>query len=168
MSKTLNSLDPPVTVVISRKVQPECKVAFEEFISGITAAAATFEGHLGVNISHPSTPEDEYKIVFKFDRASNLRIWQKSETRSQWLARAESLCLVSSRPPRYKMAVIVLITILPIKILNKFTLVPLLSSLPFLLRSLITSIIMVLMMAFVIMPRMTRLFSRWLYPQKDS
>jgi len=53
MSKTLNSLDPPVTVVISRKVQPECKVAFEEFISGITAAAATFEGHLGVNISHP-------------------------------------------------------------------------------------------------------------------
>jgi len=124
-----------------------------------------------------------------FDRASNLRIWQKSETRSQWLARAESLCLekptvqiltgletwftlqstkLSSRPPRYKMAVIVLITILPIKILNKFTLVPLLSSLPFLLRSLITSIIMVLMMAFVIMPRMTRLFSRWLYPQKDS
>lgn len=188
MNKKLNSLDPPVTVVISRTVQPECKVAFEEFISGITSAAATFEGHLGVNILRPNTPEEqEYKIVFKFDRASNLRIWQESETRRQWLARAESLCLekptvqiltgletwftlqstkLSTPPPRYKMVVIILITIMPIRILTNFTLVPLLISLPFLLRLFITSVIMVLMMTFVIMPRMTRLFSKWLYPEK--
>ena len=64
MNKKLNSLDPPVTVVISRKVQPEYKEAFEEFISGITAAAATFEVHLGVNILRPSTPEDkEFDIL---------------------------------------------------------------------------------------------------------
>lgn len=190
MSKNLNSIDPPVTVVISRKVQPQYRVAFEEFISGITSAAATFEGHLGVNISRPNTPENnEYKIIFKFDRASNLRIWQQSETRRQWLARAESLCLekptvqiltgletwftlqsakLSNRPPRYKMAVIILTTIIPIKILNNFTLVPLLSSLPFLIRNLMTSIIMVLMMTYVIMPRMTRLFSKWLYPQNPT
>ncbi|ELS00868.1 hypothetical protein Xen7305DRAFT_00005690 [Xenococcus sp. PCC 7305] len=190
MNEKLDTLDPPVTVVISRKVQPECKAAFEEFISGITSAAATFEGHLGVNISRPRTPEDnEYKIVFKFDRASNLRIWQESECRRQWLARAESLCLEkptvqiltgletwftlqsaksSTPPPRHKMATIILLTIVPIKILTNFTLIPLLTSLPFLLRILITSAIMVLMMTFVIMPRMTRLFSKWLYPNRTT
>ena len=183
-----DSVDPPVTVVISRRVKPGCEEAFEEFISGITAAAMTFEGHLGVNIFRPSTPEDnEYKIIFKFDRASNLRIWQESECRRQCLARAESLRLekptvriitgletwftLPSRkpiipPPRYKMAVIVLLTIFPFRILASFTLIPLLKSLPFLLRSFISSVIMVLLMTYVIMPRMTKLFSKWLYPQK--
>ncbi len=70
-----DSVDPPVTVVISRRVKPGCEEAFEELISGITAAAMTFKGYLGVNIFRPSTPEDnEYKIISKFDRASNLRI----------------------------------------------------------------------------------------------
>ena len=36
-----DSVDPPVTVIISRRVKPGCEEAFEEFISGITAAAMT-------------------------------------------------------------------------------------------------------------------------------
>ena len=50
--------DPPVTVVITRKVKPGCKKAFEKFISGITATAMTFEGHLGTNVFRPSNPKD--------------------------------------------------------------------------------------------------------------
>ncbi len=74
--------DPPVTVVVSRQVKPGCEAAFEEVISGITAAAMTYEGHLGTNIFRPSDPQDrEYKIIFKFDRASNLRRWEESECR---------------------------------------------------------------------------------------
>ena len=128
--------DPPVTVVITRKVKPGCKKAFEKFISGITASAMTFEGHLGANVFRPSNPKDnEYQIIIKFDRASNLKIWQESECRRQWLARAESLrlepdtirvitgletwfTLPSSKPisppPRYKMATVTLITLFPL------------------------------------------------------
>lgn len=181
--------DPPVTVVISRRVKPGCKKAFEKFISGITAAAMTFEGHLGTNVFRPNSPGDnEYKIIFKFDRASNLRIWEQSECRRQWLARAESLRLEPARirvitgletwftlsppkqiipPPRYKMAAITLITLFPLIQLANLTLSPLLKLLPLpaLLQSLIVTAILVLIMTYVAMPRTTRLFYQWLYPQ---
>ncbi|ELS05384.1 hypothetical protein Xen7305DRAFT_00051270 [Xenococcus sp. PCC 7305] len=182
--------DPPVTVVISRQVKPGCEAAFEKFISGITAAAMTFEGHLGANIFRPQTPEHhEYQIIFKFDRASNLRIWQESECRRQWLARAESLRLEAPTikvitgletwftlpspkpiipPPRYKMAVITLLAIFPLVQLANVILVPLFRSLPAILGGLITTGIIVLLMTYVVMPRMTKLFSHWLYPQKRS
>ena len=182
--------DPPVTVVISRKVKPGCKKAFEKFISGITAAAMTFDGHLGTNVFRPNSPQDnEYRIIFKFDRASNLQIWEESECRRQWLARAESLRLEPAKirvitgletwftlpspktvspPPRYKMATVTLLTLFPLIQLANFTLAPLLEllPLPLLLRSLIITAIIVMVMTYVAMPRTTRLFSRWLYPKR--
>jgi uncharacterized protein len=185
-----DSADPPVTVVISRKVKPGCEKAFEKFISGITAAAMTFEGHLGTNVFRPSNPEDhEYQIIFKFDRSSNLRIWQESECRRQWLARAESLrlepptikvitgletwfTLPSSKPiippPRYKMAIITLLALFPSIQLANLALVPLVKLLPLpsLLQSLIITALLVLLMTYVLMPRMTKLLAKWLYPQR--
>jgi uncharacterized protein len=187
-----DSADPPVTVVISRKVKPGCEEEFEQFISGITAAAMTFEGHLGTNVFRPSNPEDhEYQIIFKFDRASNLRIWQESECRRQWLAPAESLrlepptikvitgletwfTLPSSKPiippPRHKMAIVTLIALFPSIQLANLALVPLLKllPLPLLLQSLIVTAILVLLMTYVLMPRMTKLLAKWLYPQRRS
>ena len=184
--------DLPVTVVITRRVKPNCKAAFEKFISGITAAAMTFEGHLGTNVFRPSSPTDnEYRIIFKFNRASNLKIWEESETRKQWLARAESLRLEPARirvltgletwftlpapkrispPPRYKMAAVTLLTLFPLIQLANITLAPLLEffPLPLLVRSLIITAILVLIMTYVAMPRMTKLFSKWLYPKQRS
>lgn len=187
----IDEKDPPVTVVISRQVKPGCKKAFEKFISGITAAAMTFEGHLGTNVFRPSNNRDNtYRIIFKFDRASNLKIWEESECRRQWLARAESLRLEPARirvitgletwftlpspktitpPPRYKMAIITLLTLFPLIQLANIILAPLLEllPLPLLLRSFTITGILVLIMTYVAMPRMTKLFSRWLYPQKN-
>lgn len=183
-----NNNDPPVTVVISRQVKPGCEIAFEEFISGITAAAMTFEGHLGTNIFRPSNPnETEYRIIFKFARASNLRIWEESECRRQWLARAESLTLGSPKieiltgletwftlptskpivpPPRYKMAVLTWLAIFPLINIINLLFASVLNQLPPLLRSLVLTVILVLLMTYVVMPRITRLFAPWLYPKR--
>ncbi|VEP15601.1 conserved hypothetical protein [Hyella patelloides LEGE 07179] len=189
MSKN-NLVDPPVTVVISRRVKPGCEAAFEKFMSGITSAAMTFEGHLGTNVFRPSSRENnQYHIILKFDRASNLRVWEESECRKQWLARAESLRLEPATirvisgletwftlpspkpiipPPRYKMAAITLLAIFPLIQLVNLIFAPLLEllPLPLLLRSLIVTAIIVLLMTYVVMPRMTKLFSKWLYPKR--
>jgi uncharacterized protein len=187
--KDENTVDPPVTVAISRRVKPGCEAAFEKFISGITQAAMTFEGHLGTNVFRPSHLEGEYQIIFKFDRASNLRIWQESECRRQWLARAESLRLEPPTikvitgletwftlpspkpivpPPRHKMATITFLAIFPLIQLANLTFTPLLNLLPLprLLKSVIVTAIIVLLMTYVVMPRMTKLFAKWLYPKK--
>ncbi len=184
-----NSHDPPITVSVFRRVKPGCVRAFEEFLSGIINASMTFQGHLGTNVFRTSDPtHPEYLIVFKFDRRSNLRRWEESECRRQWLTRIESLTVgspaievltgletwftISPRkpivpPPRYKMATLTWIAIFPLVNIINLLLGSTLNSLPSLLRSLIMTVILVPLMTYVVMPRMTRLFTWWLYPHRQ-
>jgi uncharacterized protein len=85
--------DPPVTAVASRRVKQGREQEFEEWASGILAAANEAPGYLGSEVLRPSDNEDddEYKIVFRFDHASNLRAWEVSDERHRWLRRAEPL-----------------------------------------------------------------------------
>src|ERR671928_1502948 len=85
--------DPPVTAVASRRVKPGREREFEEWVSGILAAANEFPGYLGSEVLRPSVdPEDnEYRIVFRFDHASNLHAWENSEERHHWLRKSRSL-----------------------------------------------------------------------------
>ncbi|PSF39315.1 hypothetical protein C7H19_00565 [Aphanothece hegewaldii CCALA 016] len=186
MNKSDELFDPPVTVSITRRVKPGCEKAFEEFVSGITAAAMTFEGHLGATIIRPSNPAiPEYRVIFKFDRRSNLEKWENSECRRQWLAR-EKVLIVGSPvrevltgletwftlpayqeiipPPRYKMAAITFIAIFPLIKIVSYSFKPVLVSLPSLLQEMMATGLIVLLMTYVVMPRMTRLFAFWLYP----
>ncbi|MDJ0899556.1 MAG: hypothetical protein QNJ55_12165 [Xenococcus sp. MO_188.B8] len=53
-----NSLDPPVTVSVFRRVQPASVKNFEELLSEIIDASMTFEGHLGTNVFRNSDPNN--------------------------------------------------------------------------------------------------------------
>ncbi|MBA3950579.1 MAG: antibiotic biosynthesis monooxygenase, partial [Rubrobacter sp.] len=69
-------------------------------------------------------------------------------------------------PPRYKMAIVTWLAVFP-TVLIIFTLFgPLLNLLPTVLRTLLFTLTMVTLMTYLIMPRMTRLFSFWLYPKE--
>lgn len=184
-----NSHDPPVTVSVFRRVQPACVRNFEELLSGIIDASMTFEGHLGTNVFRNCDPNNpEYMIVFKFDRRSNLRRWEESQCRRQWLTRIESLTIgspaievltgletwftISPRkpivpPPRYKMATLTWVAIFPLVNIINLLLESTLNSLPPLLRSLIITAMLVPLMTYVVMPRITRLFAWWLYPRRQ-
>ena len=176
--------DPPVTVVAARRVKPGHKGEFEEWTSGVLSAARGFPGYLGSNVVRPSGPEDdEYQIVFKFEHASNLKRWDESDERHEWLSRVRPLVheenvrvltgletwfTLPSRPgepapPRYKMAVITWIAVFPLATAIFAVTQPLLGGLPVVLRTLVFTLVMVTTMTYVVMPRMTRLFSFWLY-----
>jgi antibiotic biosynthesis monooxygenase (ABM) superfamily enzyme len=179
--------DPPVTAIASRRVKPGKEQEFEEWVSGILGAAAEFPGYLGSNIMRPSDPDDdEFQILFKFDHASNLRRWEKSSERQAWLRRVQPLVheenvrvltgletwfTLPSRPgepapPRYKMAVVTWIAVFPLATAIFALTQPVLGGLPSVLRTLVFTLIMVTLMTYVVMPRMTRLFSFWLYPNE--
>ena len=180
--------DPPVTAVASRRVRPGREAEFEEWVSGILSAAAEFPGYLGSNIIRPGdSDDDEFHIVFKFDHASNLKRWEGSRERSEWLRKSRDLILekenvrvltgletwftLPSRPgepapPRFKMAVVTWLAVFPLATAIFALTHPLLGGLPTVIRTLVFTIIMVTLMTYVVMPRMTRLFSFWLYPKK--
>jgi uncharacterized protein len=180
--------DPPVTAVASRRVKQGREQEFEEWVSGILDAANRFPGYLGSEVLRPSDPEDnEYKIIFRFDHASNLHAWENSEERQRWLSRSRPLLYQEEKvhvltgletwftlaskpgepaPPRYKMAIITWLAVFPLVAVIFSLFGQWLNMLPTLLRTLVFTAVMVTLMTYVIMPRMTRLFSFWLYPDR--
>jgi uncharacterized protein len=180
--------DPPVTAVASRRVKAGREAEFEEWVSGILGAANEFPGYLGSEVLRPSdNRDDEYRIIFRFDHASNLHAWENSEERQQWLRESRPLLhekekvhvltgletwftlptkLGEPAPPRYKMGIVTWLAVFPVVAVIFSLFGHWLNLLPTLVRTLVFTAVMVTLMTYVIMPRMTRLFSFWLYPNR--
>ena len=177
--------DPPVTGVASRRVEPGREEEFEEWVSGILGAVKGFPGYLGSDVLRPKSAEEgEYRILYRFDHTSNLERWEDSEERRRWLDRAEPLVQEQTvgrltgletwftlpakagepAPPRYKMVVVTWLAVFPLATVLFMILQPLLGGAPTVLRTLVFTLVMVTTMTYLVMPRMTRLFSFWLYP----
>ena len=179
-------IDPSVTVTIARRVKPECKAEFEAFLTGVTHACGQFSGYLGSNVFRPVNADDpEYRIIFKFDRLSNLRLWEASAERQYWFAIAEPLTISPPQiqvltgletwftlpgkptitpPPRYKMALVSWLAVFPLITGISVIFQHFLGILPLVLRVAFVTAIAVPTMTYLLMPQMTRLFAWWLYP----
>lgn len=181
--------DEAVTVVTSRRVKPGCEAQYETWLDGIGKAAAGFPGFLVRRVTRP--PENdrpEYVVVFKFDSYQHLRGWTESPERKKWLDEARPLVLDDYKetiltglegwftlpsqpnlppPPRYKMASVTLLVVYPLSFGLTTLLRPVLAQVPTPVGSLMFSVLMVLMMTWVLMPRATRLFRFWLYPKSE-
>ncbi|WP_258040718.1 hypothetical protein [Pseudanabaena sp. BC1403] len=190
MSETQPKLnDPSVTVTIARRVKPECKDEFEAFLTGVTNACGQFSGYLGSNVFRSVNADDpEYRIIFKFDRLSNLRLWEASTEREQWFAIAELLTVSPPQiqvltgletwftlpgkpaiapPPRHKMALVTWLAVFPLITIISAVFQQFLGMLPLVLRVAVVTAIAVPTMTYLLMPQMTRLFAWWLYPSTE-
>jgi uncharacterized protein len=179
--------DGPVTTTVTRRVKPGHEVFYEQFLEGIIAAATRFPGHQGVEVFRPaSASEGEYRIVYRFDTGEHLRAWLDSDEHAAWLERAEphatgpmhtqfltgleSWFTLPARPgspppPPYKMALLTWLTIFPLITVVVLALDPLLVRLDLVPRLAVTTAVTVPIMTWLVMPRVTRLLRRWLYPQ---
>jgi len=176
--------DTPVTIIVKRRPKPDRIEDFEKVMSGTTKDAMSFEGHLGANIIRPTKPGDYYRIVFKFDSMRNYLAWEGSELREQWMKRyaeveqgEQELEVLSGLetwftmtgeealvpPPKYKMMIIVWMSIFPLTLLLHYCLVPFISELDTVLQIVITSLTLVTLMTYVVMPIMAKLFHSWLH-----
>jgi antibiotic biosynthesis monooxygenase (ABM) superfamily enzyme len=174
--------DPPVTIDVIKQVKPGYESEFEKILTDLVAAAEGFDGHLGATIFRT---DSEYRIIFKFNHLSHLQQWEDSAIRRKLLERAERLTVgagkfqvltgletwftLTSRqpvvpPPRYKMLIVTCIAAFPTINLINFATQPWLKGLPLLLRTLISTVFLLTLMTYVIMPRITKLFAAWLYP----
>ncbi|MUL36629.1 antibiotic biosynthesis monooxygenase [Gloeocapsopsis dulcis] len=175
-----------VTAIISHIIRPGREQGYEEWFHGIATAARKFKGHLGVNVIRPRDREHlEYVAIVRFDRYSNLKTWLESDIRREWIERLQPLIEkpeavqtltgletwftlsdkpLKSLPPRYKMALITWLGVfITLAILSR--LLSPLSGLPVLLHQLITTGLVVALLTYLVMPRLTQLFRQWLYPK---
>jgi uncharacterized protein len=177
----------PVTTTVTRRIKPGHEAAYEGFLAGISGAARAFPGYLGVEVFRPapSGQGGEYRIVYRFDSLAHLRAWLDSTEHAAWLQRAEphvagpiqTQVLTGLEgwftlpaqpgvppPPPFKMALVTWATIFPLITLVVVATAPLVGGWPLVARLAVTTGVTVPLMTWVVMPRVTRLLRRWLYP----
>lgn len=179
----------PVTVLITRRSRKSNQKEFEQALSDTIDAALEFPGHLGVTVLKPQEDNNDYQIIVKFASQADYQRWCHSNEAAHWfkilnclekrppnleiMTGIETWFAVNSYasrpmipPPRYKMAIVTWIAIFILIVIINLLFGSFLASLPMLLRSLVLTVGLVGLMTYVVMPRMTRLFSWWLYPRK--
>ena len=168
-------------------IKSGCEEEFEAWVDGIGQAAMQYEGHLGLEVIRPTDhSHPEYVIIFRFDNYSNLKKWELSDTRREWLERAEPLAASEAKvriitglefwftppeasgapkAPPYKQGLATWLGLYPLVMILNLLLNPLLAPLPLAIRNLIMTFLVVLFMTYVVMPRVTRFLASWLYKQ---
>ena len=180
----------PLTVVVSRRVRKGQQEAFEALSSQMTERASRFPGYLGTAMFRPASPDDpEYRIVFKFRDRETLIAWEESEERAELLEQIESLLVQPSErevtsgivtwftlpgqnpvqpPPKWKMTIVSWLALYPAVTLVFVIFGDLLAQVPLLLRTMIVTIVVMGLMSYVLMPRMTKWFAFWLFPRQKG
>lgn len=176
-----------VTTVVARRVKPGHEAEYEAFLEGIISAARRYPGHLGVEVFRlQSAGSGEYRVVYRFDTAEHLRAWLDSDEHAKWLRRAEPhvagpihrefLTGLESwftiptpeavkPPPPYKMALVTWVTIFPLITLVVLALEPVVRDFALAPRLALTTAVTVPLMTWIVMPRVSWVLRRWLYPK---
>ncbi|MEM9227780.1 MAG: hypothetical protein AAGA45_07405 [Verrucomicrobiota bacterium] len=174
----------PVTLFISRQVKPGKEEQILAWARGIKAASQAFPGYLDSQIldQHDADGPMRLDVVVHFDSCDSLAQWEASDTRNQWYEKLEGLIedqrmsrlegyepwfppQPALKPTKWKMWVMTFLCVYPAVNLVLYALGPFLpESFPLWARLLISVPIVSLIMAFYIMPFLSRVFHKWLYP----
>jgi len=174
----------PVTVTVARTVRPDRREAFERWAENVLAVAAGYPGNLGATMLRPGPDSSEYHLVYRFVDDDSLAAWERSSERRSALAHVEdmvdearyarvagleSFFTRGPQPgPRWRMTVLTIAAVFLITSPLQQFVMPHLASWPLEARLLLSATVVVIGMAYVVMPTLTRLFARWLHPRRPS
>ena len=88
----------PVTVTVSRRVEPGREEQFEDWAAGLVETASDFEGFLGAGVLRPGRLGHDWHIVYRFADPADLSRWESSSARARELQRGEDLPGARLRP----------------------------------------------------------------------
>lgn len=175
-----------VTVVVRRKVKPGREAEYEAWLNRLTEGAAReFPGYLGAEFYRPAQAGGDYRSVFRFDGIDSLEAFERSHFRASMLVEGAPIFAGDAawerltglevwfdpppgtripQPSPHRMAVVLVAVVFVLVLILNLLLGPMLTGWPMPLRLLLTVVIQVLLMTYVIMPRLTPLIARFIYP----
>ena len=177
------SMTGPVTLVVARRVLPGREADYERQLRVLQQQVHGTEGYLGTEVVHNGAAR-EYVSIVRFDSLSNLRAWEASGQRQRWQVALDGIVAGDATvrhaeglefwfespqpsvraPSRNKMALVLVVVVMALSMV----LVPLVAyfvgDAPRVIRVTIGAILQVLLLNYVIMPRVTRVLAFWLFP----
>jgi len=81
----------PVTVAITRHVDPAREAEMNAWVESGFRLASTFEGFLGAGWLRPGQESEAWHMLYRFDSPESLAAWEASSQRTWWLDSAQGL-----------------------------------------------------------------------------
>ncbi len=173
----------PVHVAVTRVVREGSEAEFERLLKQFVSRSLEVPGSSGVLVLRPPSGSlsREYGLMRSFDSEMAATAFYESELFAQWLKDIEPLVHGepvrrrltgleaffrgdSALPPRWKMAVVTFMGVLPVSLLWANMLGPLLTDMHWLVRAIAVNFAVVSTLTWIVMPLLTLLFHRWLHP----
>jgi uncharacterized protein len=181
----------PVTVSITRQVDPSQEDQMLAWLRAGTELAERFEGFLGSGWIRPGIGSSEWHMLYRFASPADLEAWELSAQRRWWLDSARGFVDESSRehrtgiegwfdeptsvdrqdlrsapaaPPRWKQMCAIFLVFFPLSVAANYLARELISDWWLPLRVLLTVAVMTPLMTYLALPWITRLLRGWLNP----
>ncbi|MEM1112676.1 MAG: antibiotic biosynthesis monooxygenase [Pseudomonadota bacterium] len=170
-----------VAALITHSVSPENHGAYEDWLGEISTVAKTFPGHVKADYFRPIADSHEpYQVVLTFETSEQLTNWLISDERDALIQKAEALIEHETRTqyrgelqqlvgpaapaaaPKYKMVLLTWLGVTILTSLSGIVLEPFLGVLPYLASRALVAGIVVILLAYGLLPLLTKLFRRWL------
>ncbi len=172
----------PVTVSITRHLEPGHDDEMIAWIRAGAALAQRFEGFLGSGWVRPAADSDQWHMLYRFADEASLTAWEESSQRRWWLGAAQGLVGASkverftgiegwfdpptsydhedlrpgaAPPPRWKQMVTIFLVFFPLSLLVNAVFGVLVPDLALLWRVLLAVVVMTPTMTYVALPWMT-------------
>lgn len=179
-----------VTILVRRHVKPGREAEYERWLAQLTEGAARdFPGYLGAEFHRPATQGEAYRSLFRFDSLPHLEAFEQSAFRDRMLKEGADLFAADAiwdrmtglefwfdpptgtrvpQPSPHRMALVLIVVVFILVLLLNLTLGPLIQVWPLPLRVLATVTIQIVLMTYVIMPRLTPRIARFIYPHSTT
>ncbi|MFA1540831.1 antibiotic biosynthesis monooxygenase [Actinomadura monticuli] len=172
----------PVTLVVTWDVTPGRERDFEEWAEGLHEVATAQPGHRGATWLRAEGSRHRYYTVVNFDDQGTLDRWLRSADRAEWFARLRGIAEEHQRgttgletwfslpgesvpaPSKAKMVAVTFCAVYPLSLLLNAFATPLTRAWPVPLQALVFPVIVIPLLTVLIMPALSRLLRRWLYP----
>lgn len=180
----------PVTVSVTRHVDPDHEPEMMSWLQAGTTLAGRFPGFLGAGWVRPEPGSEAWHMLYRFADPDSLLAWEQSHERAWWRASASGLGVVESRmerrtgiegwfdepvstdavspgpaasaPPRWKQAIVIWMIFFPLSLAAALVVGVVAPGLSVVPRVLATTVALTPVMTYVALPRMTRAMAWWL------
>jgi uncharacterized protein len=185
----MSNVDETVTVVVTRKVKRGCESQYEDWLRRLLNESKSLKGYIGATIQRPPPGSTEYTSVFRFDTVDNLHKFEESEMRSRYLREVIDYVeadaawkkytglefwfsppkgAIVPQPSRLRMALVTIAIVFGLVISIGQVVNMVAVQVPPYLRLFVTISIEIFLMTYLLMPRITRLLAKWIYPSSKT
>lgn len=179
----------PVTVSITRLVDPAAEDQMLAWLRAGTQLSERFEGFLGSGWVRPAAGSPQWHMLYRFADADALHAWEQSPQRQWWLDSARGFVEVSSHekrtgiegwfdepssvdradlrpapaaPPRWKQMCAIFLVFFPLSLVANYATREFMPDVWLPLRAFVTVMVLSPIMTYLAMPWITRLLAPWL------